>query len=228
MKNYLAVMVHKVRKLARKFNAGKCFGYGWALLSVISSVLIYKLDFSLGLLTVEYTMATSSVLFVVLCWIINGTLFKHFGRGMTAYYGKLFERPLTEEQLIEKLKTTKETVATYATIGVMAIAILISAITIRPLIPPHSIIIVLVAFLLLSGVVILINATDLYDTSTTPNIPKNHRLILWGKGTNSYIFGFCSIIASILLGVALINPYITVAISPLYIIVCTYYYYMFD
>lgn len=228
MKNCLAAMVHKVRKLARKFNVGKCFGYGWALLSVISSVLIYKLDFSLGLLTVEYTMATSGVLFVVLCWIINGTLFKHFGLGITAYYSKLFELPLTEEQLIEKLKTTKETVATYATIGVMVIAILISAMTIRPLILPHSIIIVLTASLLLTGVVILINATDLYDTSITPNIPENHRRSLWKKGTLSYIFGFCSIIASILLGVALISPYITVAISPLYIIVCTNYYYTLD
>jgi len=214
--------------MAMKFNVGKCFGYGWAILLVISSILIYKLNLSLRLLTVEYTMAVNSVLFVILCWIINGTIFEHRGLGMTAYYKKLFERPLTEEQLIEKLKTTKETVAIYATIGIMMIAILISAMAISPLLLPHSIIIGSTSFLLLTVVVILINATDLYDTSTTPNMPENDRQILWKKGTTLYILGFCLIIASVLLGVALISPYITVVTSPLYIIVCTNYYYTFD
>lgn len=130
-------------------------------------------------------------------------------------------------KLVNKLNAMRDTCATFASITIAIIAIAAAIVMGTGFTKfPIQLIAIGTAFSLVIGAVFLIHAVDACDTAMNPRIDTSMLEKIRHLAMNYYAVGLFCLISAILLSVAIVNPYLTVAASIIYMTVVWHYFFV--
>lgn len=228
--------VDQIRRSKRRmgFFASTC----WVIVTILVLVLISVKRISLAFFPVEYTIAIVSFCSILIFWGII-LMLSRLGIGLRAVVQVLYRKPTTEraetesiykKKLLDKLDATRNTSASFASIATAIIGVIVAVATWQGSIRPAyvDVIVFFTTFMLILATIILIHCIDMCDTALNPNMPISMLERIRVQAMNYYALGLFSLIAALLLGIAVINPYLTAFASISYMLVVLHYFFMWE
>lgn len=226
----------KIRKSKKRI--GYFASISWVVVTILILILIFVKRISLGFFPVEYTIAIASVGSIIIFWGIILVL-SSLGIGLRAFVQMLYREPTADrteaestykKQLLDKLNAARDTSAGFASITTAIVGIIVAVATWQGSVRPAYIdaIIFATTFLLVLATIILIHCIDMCDTALNPHLPISMLERIRAEAMNYYALGLFSLIAAMLLGIAVINPYLTTMASISYMLIVLHYFFMWE
>lgn len=204
-----------------------------------SSILLVVLGctrLSMPWLDPGYTLALVAFALVLLFWVAVLYLSGQ-GIGLRAYVQKLHSpdvkpsESLSESEylskLVEKLSAMRSTCATFAGITIAVLGIIVVVGVSLGSFALQLVVYSVVSFLIVAAI-LLIHAVDACDTAANPRIPIAMLERIRRTAMNYYAVGLFCLIASVLLGVSIVNPYLTAVSSIVYMAIVCHYFFIWE
>jgi len=200
------------------------------------AAVIFLAHCSLPFLTVEETTAVASVVATVFFWILVLPLSTSLEVGplhfLTELYSKnksIREKESYQRDLLAKMDSARETCSSLASLATSIIGIIIAVSTIaRVSVLGTQILLATTTFLLIVSTLLLMHGVDLYDSALNPGIPIAALENIRKGGVTYYSWGLFLLIISMILGVGLIQPYLTLLGSIAYMIAASRYLFLWE
>jgi hypothetical protein len=202
----------------------------------ILAALMFMTRFSLPFLTVEQTIAVASVVTTILFWILVLPIATSLEIGPLHFLTELYSKdePIGEKEsyrgnLLLKFGSARETCSSLASLatGIIGIIIAVSAIAgVAGL--GSQILLVATTFLLIVSTLLLMHGVDIYDSALNPGIPIRFLENIRRGGVFYYSWGLFCLVISMILGVSLIHPYLTLLASIAYMIAASRYLFIWE
>ena len=231
MKRWYGEWRHQRRK-----RTVQAFCVMWIAGTGILAAVMSEARCSLPFFTVEETIAAASVVVTVLFWILLLPLSTSLEVGPLHYLTSLYskkpsvrEKAGYRENLLAKFDSARETCSSLASLatGIIGIIIAVSAIAgVSGL--GSQIMLFATTFLLIVSTLLLVHGVDLYDTALNPGIPTESLESIRQGGVFYYSWGLFCLVISIVLGVALIDPYLTLFASIAYMLAASRYLFLWE
>jgi len=200
------------------------------------AAVIFMTRCSLPFFTVEQTIAVASMVVTILFWILVLPVSTSLEVGPLHFLTKLYsknksirEKESYREDLQAKLDSARETCSSLASLatGIIGIIIAVSTIAGIPVVGTQ-ILLAATTFLLIVSTLLLMHGVDIYDTALNPGIPITFLEIIQRGGVTYYSWGLFLLVISMILGVALIHPYLTLLASIAYMIAASRYLFIWE
>jgi len=185
---------------------------------------------------VEETIGVVSVVATVFFWILVLPLSTFLEVGPLHFLTKLYsknksirEKESYRGDLLAKLDSARETCSSLASLATGIIGIIIAVSTIAGVsVLSTQILLAATTFLLIVSTLLLMHGVDLYDSALNPGIPMSVLENIRRGGVTYYSWGLFLLVVSMILGVGLIHPYLSLLGSIAYIIAASGYLFLWE